>query len=176
MVSYRTYQLRSASSARCAFFPHDLQAPPSSCPACRGQHRPHTRVGDCILANAPADDGKYIPFITQFRRHFLYLPARSAGALLRMSTKKQTADTADTATLEARRKRNAEMPKGRFQNRSSIFFKPLNLSSDPPFSTHKRDFMHFSGSGLSFRSAIFDANEQFSTKFCEIEAHFFLKT
>ena len=29
----------------------------------------------------------------------------------------------DTATLEARRKRNAEMPKGWCQNRSSVFFK-----------------------------------------------------
>ena len=29
----------------------------------------------------------------------------------------------DTATLEARRKRNAEMPNGRFQNRSSTFFR-----------------------------------------------------
>ena len=29
----------------------------------------------------------------------------------------------DTASLEARRKRNAKMPKGRFQNRSSTFFK-----------------------------------------------------
>ena len=29
----------------------------------------------------------------------------------------------DTASLEARRKRNAKMPKGRFQNRSCTFFK-----------------------------------------------------
>ena len=61
--------------------------------------------------------------ISQRAQFFSFLPARSAGALLRMSTKKQTADRPDTATLEARRKRNAKMPKDRFQNRSSTFFK-----------------------------------------------------
>ena len=79
------------------------------------------------------------------------------------------------ASLEAKRKRSAEMPKGRFQNRSSIFFKPPNLSSDRPFSTHKRDFMRFSGSGLRFRSAISDANIRNLVKKCEIEAHFFFE-
>ena len=62
--------------------------------------------------------------------------ARSAGALLRKSTKKQTADTTDrhgTATQNASPQLDAKMPKGRFQNRSSPFFKALNLSSDREF-------------------------------------------
>ena len=48
--------------------------------------------------------------------------------------------------------------------------------SDQPFSTHKRDFMRFSGSGLRFRSAIFDANMRIWPQKPSSKLHFSTQT
>ena len=81
------------------------------------------------------------------------LPARSAGALLKMSTKKQTADTTrptDTATLEARRKNDEMEANFLFQTRA---FLPKNGEIGAHF---------------------FCETGAFLTKNGEIEAHFLL--
>jgi hypothetical protein len=102
-----------------------------------------------------------------------------------MGTKRQTADRHDPATQKARAQFDAKMPKSRFQNRSSPFFKAPDLSSDRPFLVQNCNFTRFRGSGLVFRSAIFDAtigvrsssvlpNRSYLTSKWEFGAHLFL--
>ena len=51
-------------------------------------------------------DSSIQPGVHSKKLMLCFLPARGAGALLKMSAKKQTADRPDTTSLEARRKRN----------------------------------------------------------------------